>query len=110
MEDLSHPLQKVNVKGDDPYRHDWDCPYYVASMTDALAGLVKSNFELVLNGSTAELHDAMKGLMPDYYHENHFIKERLEIKFINRLKRWQSGREMINTLFIVNTHQAHIDL
>jgi len=60
MEDLSHPLQKVNIKGDEPYRHDWDCPYYVASMTHALTDLVKSDFGLILHGSTSEIHQGMK--------------------------------------------------
>jgi len=102
LEDLSHPLQKVNVKGDDPYRHDWDCPYYVASMTDALAGLVKANFELLLYGSTFEIHEAMKDLMPDYYQADHKIKDRTGIKLANRAKRWHSGREVIRALFNEN--------
>ncbi|MEO6151481.1 MAG: hypothetical protein ABIP28_15025, partial [Mucilaginibacter sp.] len=66
IEDLSHPLQKVNVKGDDPYRHDWDCPYYVASMADALADLANKSPELLIMGSIQDIHSAMKSLMQDY--------------------------------------------
>jgi hypothetical protein len=39
-----------------PYRHDWDCPYYVTSMTDALADLILKDSKLVLNGSIHEIH------------------------------------------------------
>ncbi len=98
IEDLSHPLQKVNIKGDNPYRHDWDCPYYAASMAGALADLVKANSAFLLNGQLAEIHLAMKSLMPDYYHANLELKTRAEIQQVNRLKRWQSGSNMINSL------------
>ncbi|MFP5080042.1 hypothetical protein [Pedobacter sp. JCM 36344] len=98
VEDLSHPLQKVNVKGDDPYRHDWDCPYYSASTADAFAELVKSDPELMISGPLQEIHEAMKDKMPDYYQQNGEIKERFEIQTVNRLKRWNSGGQMINNL------------
>jgi hypothetical protein len=98
IEDLSLPLQKVNVKGDDPYRHDWNCPYYTASTADALADLVKVNAKLLINGSIQEVQDAMKNSMSDYYHPNGEIKEREEIQYVNRLKRWNSGVEMIYNL------------
>jgi hypothetical protein len=98
IEDLSHPLQKVNIKGDQPYRHDWDCPYYVASMADALADLVKSDPELLLHGDVHEIHNAMKGRMPDYYQSDLEIKDREGIKQANQLKRWKSGREVIRDL------------
>ncbi|MES2828098.1 MAG: hypothetical protein V4687_08085 [Bacteroidota bacterium] len=105
IEDLSHPLQKVNIKGDNPYRHDWDCPYYAASMADALAELVTTNPDIAIKASTSEIHDAMKTIMQDYYHANGDIKERQYIQQINRSKRWQSGRIMINGLLkdAVNT-------
>lgn len=98
VEDLSHPLQKVNVKGDDPYRHDWNCPYYAASMADALADLVKSNPALTLNGSVTDIHNAMKDIMSDYYQHNREIKDRPDIQLANRLKRWESGCEVIKYL------------
>jgi hypothetical protein len=98
VEDLSHPLQKVNIKGDDPYRHDWDCPYYAASMAGALADLVKSNPELTLSGSVTDIHNAMKAMMPDYYQRNQEIKDRPGIQKVNRVKRWASGRELIKDL------------
>ena len=98
IEDLSHPLQKVNVKGDNPYRHDWDCPYYVTSMTEALAEIVKSTPELIVDGNLQDIHTAMRSLMPDYYHTEQVIKEREEIKHVNRLKRWNSGAEVIKGL------------
>ncbi len=98
LEDLSHPLQKVNIKGDNPYRHDWDCPYYAASMADALADLVNANPEFMLDGSADEIHNAMKGLMPDYYQYNHEIKGRQCIQEANRLKRWKSGRAAIKDI------------
>lgn len=98
VEDLSHPLQKVNVKGDDPFRHDWDCPYYAASMADALADLVQSRPQLLLQGSVYEIHEAMKSIMPDYYQENNEIKDRAEIRQVNLLKRWKSGSEVIKGL------------
>jgi hypothetical protein len=98
IEDLSLPLQKVNVKGDDPYRHDWNCPYYTASTADALADLVKVNAKLLINGSIQDVQDAMKNSMSDYYHPNGEIKEREEIQYVNRLKRWNSGVEMIYNL------------
>ncbi|MFD1258090.1 hypothetical protein ACFQ3S_14880 [Mucilaginibacter terrae] len=100
IEDLSHPLQKVNIKGENPYRHDWDCPYYAASMADALAELVKSWPELMLNGSIDEIHNAMKYKMPDYYHQNLEIKDRPGLQQANRLKRWNSGREVIKELLM----------
>ena len=98
LEDLSHPLQKVNVKGDDPYHHDWDCPYYVASMTGALADLVGYLPELLLTGNVDDIHGAMKRMMPDYYQTDGTIKDRLNIKEANRLKRWHSGRLLIQNL------------
>ena len=97
VEDLSHPLQKVNIKGDEPYRHDWDCPYYTASMADALADLVISDPELLLNGSLDDIHNAMKEIMPDYY-LHHEIKDRPGIQQANRLKRWMSGSKVIKDL------------
>ncbi len=100
VEDLSHPLQKVNIKGDNPYRHDWDCPYYATSMADALADLVKGNPELLLNGSASDVHDAMKAIMQDYYHPDREIKTRADIQQINRVKRWKSGRELIKDLVV----------
>ena len=98
VEDISHPLQKVNIKGDDPYRHDWNCPYYTASTAEALADLVKSDAELLLSGSVEDILQAMKGGMPDYYQEDHEIKDRQTIQEVNRVKRWNSGVEMINEL------------
>ncbi|SEP37743.1 hypothetical protein SAMN05428947_11326 [Mucilaginibacter sp. OK283] len=98
VEDLSHPLQKVNIKGDNPYRHDWDCPYYATSMADALADLVKTKPEFLLNGNAADIHDAMKAIMQDYYQPDNEIKTRLDIQQTNRLKRWKSGRELIKEL------------
>ncbi|WP_428329703.1 hypothetical protein [Mucilaginibacter sp.] len=100
MEDLSLPLQKVNIKGDHPYRHDWDCPYYVTSMTDALAELILSDAELVLNGSLQEIHHEMKKLMQDYYMPNLLIKDRQEIRSINSSKRWNSGQSLIKELLL----------
>lgn len=98
IEDLSHPLQKVNIKGDDPFRHDWDCPYYVTSMTHALAGLVTTDPELMINGSLQEIHNAMKTLMPDYYQADLEIKDRQSVKQINLIKRWNSGVEVVEGL------------
>jgi len=98
VEDISHPLQKVNIKGDDPYRHDWNCPYYTASTAEALADLVKSDAELLLSGSVEDILHAMKGGMPDYYQEDLEIKDRHTIQEVNRVKRWNSGVEMINEL------------
>ena len=106
VEDLSHPLQKVNVKGDDPYRHDWNCPYYAASMADALAELVTNNPEFLLNGGLAEIHNAMKGIMSDYYLPDQEIKDRQAIQHTNRLKRWHSGRELIKDLVIEVGHSS----
>lgn len=106
IEDLSHPLQKVNVKGDDPYRHDWNCPYYAASMADALADLVKNNPELLLKGSVYDIHNAMKDLMPDYYQQDHEIKDRRGIQHANKLKRWASGREVIKDLVTEISHKS----
>ena len=100
IEDLSHPLQKVNVKGDDPYRHDWDCPYYTASMADALADLVANDPELAVNGNIHDIHNAMKNVMPDYYLVDREIKDRPGIQKANRLKRWISGQEVIKNLLI----------
>jgi hypothetical protein len=98
IEDLSHPLQKVNIKDDLPYRHDWDCPYYVTSMTKALADIVMTNPDLIVNGSLNEVHNAMKALMHDYYQPDQTIKDRQDIKEVNRLKRWNSGLEAIREL------------
>lgn len=98
IEDLSHPLQKVNVKGDYPYRHDWDCPYYAASMAGALADLTITDPDFLLNGDLAAIHTAMKTLMPDYYYADLELKSRTEIQQVNRFKRWQSGVLMINGL------------
>jgi hypothetical protein len=98
VEDLSLPLQKVNVKGDDPFRHDWNCPYYTASTADALADLVNSDPELIISGSVDEVQTAMKTRMLDYYHPNKKIKERHEIQYVNLVKRWRSGAKMINNL------------
>lgn len=110
VEDLSHPLQKVNIKGDEPYRHDWDCPYYAASMADALADLVRNNSELTLNGSIDEIHDAMKNLMRDYYNPDHEIKDRTSIQMANRLKRWNSGREVIKDLVLETSRKSSYEL
>lgn len=55
VEDLSHALQKVNIKGDEPYRHDWNCPYYAASMAEALADMIINRPELALSGSTDQI-------------------------------------------------------
>jgi hypothetical protein len=98
VEDLSHPLQKVNIKGDAPYRHDWDCPYYAASMADALAGIVKNDPDLALTGSPDDIHQAMKDGMRDYYQPGGEIKDRPGIQRTNRLKRWKSGREVLSHL------------
>jgi hypothetical protein len=98
IEDISHPLQKVNVKGDDPYRHDWNCPYYTSSTANALADLVNEVPELIINGTTKEIYDAMKASMTDYYEAFGEIRERDDIQLINRKKRWLSGIEMISNL------------
>jgi hypothetical protein len=98
IEDLSHPLQKVNIKGDEPYRHDWDCPYYASSMAEALTVLVINTPDLLLNGCTADIHHAMKQCMPDYYQPNYQIKNRADIRQINQFKRWESGRNLIQDL------------
>jgi hypothetical protein len=110
IEDLSHPLQKVNIKGEAPYRHDWDCPYYAASMTGALADIVKNNRELVLNGSLPEIHKAMKEAMPDYYQPDNEIKNRPGIQQANRLKRWESGREVIKALMVESSRKSSFEL
>ena len=110
VEDLSHPLQKVNIKGDDPFRHDWDCPYYAASMADALADLIKDDPNLLLNGSTHDIHHAMKSFMPDYYHQDAEIKDRLGIQQANRLKRWNSGGELIKDLVAEISQQSSYEL
>ena len=98
IEDLSHPLQKVNIKGDDPYRHDWNCPYYAASMADALAEIVKNSSDLILNGSLVQIHTAMKSNMSDYYEADCQIKDRVVIQQVNKLKRWDSGSELVKEL------------
>ena len=98
IEDLSHPLQKVNIKGDNPYRHDWDCPYYAASMADTLADMVKNDPEFMLTGNVHDIHDAMKTIMQDYYLPNLEIKGRQGIQQANRVKRWTSGRKVIKDL------------
>ena len=100
LEDLSHPLQKVNITGDNPYRHDWDCPYYAASMASALADLVLADPELILNGSTVSIHQTMKDKMPDYYWPGQLIKDRPDIRQANLLKRWNSGRNVIEQLLV----------
>jgi hypothetical protein len=110
IEDLSHPLQKVNVKDDHPYRHDWDCPYYVTSMTKALADIVISNQDLIMNGSLNEVHHAMKALMQDYYQPDQTIKDRQDIKEVNRLKRWNSGLEVIGDLLSNVTSNSSYDV
>jgi len=110
IEDLSHPLQKVNVKGDDPYRHDWNCPYYAASMADALADLVKKNPELTLSGTINDIHFAMKDMMSDYYQIDHEIKDRAAIQQANQLKRWKSGRELISDLEIEISRKSSYEL
>ncbi|MEO3406803.1 hypothetical protein AAFN85_22995 [Mucilaginibacter sp. CAU 1740] len=110
IEDLSHPLQKVNVKGDNPYNHDWDCPYYAASMADALAGLVKSDPDLLLHGSLEAIHNAMKDLMPDYYKKSYELKDRQDIRRANRLKRWVSGREVIKDLVVAGNRKSSYEL
>jgi hypothetical protein len=110
VEDISHPLQKVNIKGDNPYRHDWDCPYYAASMANALADLVTSCPALCLNGSAADIHSAMKDIMPDYYKRDREIKDRSGIQLANRLKRWKSGREAIKDLVIEINRKPSLDI
>lgn len=110
VEDLSHPLQKVNIKGDNPYRHDWDCPYYATSMANALADLVKNNPELTLTGSTYDIHNAMKAIMQDYYHPDLEIKDRPGIQQANRLKRWKSGRELIKELVSEVSRESSYEL
>lgn len=98
IEDLSHPLQKVNIKGDEPYRHDWNCPYYAAAMADALADLVKAQPDLILSGELSEIHHAMKTVMPDYYGNDTELKDRIGIQITNRIKRWMSGSRLIREL------------
>ncbi|SEM77837.1 hypothetical protein SAMN05192574_101783 [Mucilaginibacter gossypiicola] len=110
IEDLSHPLQKVNVKGDHPYNHDWDCPYYAASMAEALADLVKTDPGMLLNGSLETIHNAMKNLMPDYYKKDHELKDRQEIRKANRSRRWLSGREVIKDLVIEINRKSSYEL
>ncbi|MBE7175323.1 MAG: hypothetical protein INR69_02915 [Mucilaginibacter polytrichastri] len=95
--DVSHPLQKVNVKGDDPYRHDWDCPYYAASAAEAFTGMAIQDPNLLLSGQCTEIYEAMKAFMPDYY-DGAQVKERHAIREVNRLKRWNSGRLVIKSL------------
>jgi hypothetical protein len=110
VEDLSHPLQKVNIKGDHPYRHDWDCPYYAASMAEALADLVQNDPELMLNGGANEVYNAMKAIMPDYYQQDLEIKDRAAIQQVNRLKRWNSGREVIHELVLEMSRRSSYEL
>ena len=110
IEDLSHPLQKVNIKGDDPFRHDWDCPYYVTSMTDALADLILRDPLLILNGSLHEIHNEMKKSMQDYYTPNLIIKDRQDIKYINSLKRWNSGQVLIKELMLDITWSSSYEI
>ncbi|WP_235048364.1 hypothetical protein [Arcticibacter svalbardensis] len=110
IEDLSHPLQKVNIKGDEPYRHDWDCPYYVASMTDALAMLVKNDPKLLLEASVQDIHSAMKETMHDYYQPDRKIKDRTEIKQVNKLKRWNSGREVIKDFVVEISRKSSYEI
>jgi hypothetical protein len=110
IEDLSHPLQKVNVKGDHPYRHDWDCPYYVASMANALADLVKKSPDLMINADLQEIHNAMKHLMPDYYQPDLIIKDRQDIKYTNQLKRWNSGQDVIKSLLSDVAHNSSYEI
>jgi hypothetical protein len=98
MEDLSHPLQKVNVKGDDPYRHDWNCPYYASAMAEAMADLVRDQSELILKGSPAAIHQEMKSVMPDYYQPDQELKDRAAIQAVNSLKRWMSGSGLIKQI------------
>jgi len=110
VEDLSHPLQKVNIKGDDPFRHDWDCPYYVTSMTEALVALTVKEPELILNESLLEIHDEMKKSMQDYYGPDLVIKERKDIKHVNNLKRWNSGQVLIKELISDNTRNPSYEV
>jgi hypothetical protein len=110
IEDLSLPLQKVNIKGDDPYRHDWDCPYYVTSMTDALADLILKDSKLVLNGSIHEIHDEMKRSMQDYYMPSLIIKDRQDIRHVNSLKRWHSGQILIKELTLDITRNSSYEV
>lgn len=110
VEDLSHPLQKVNIKGDDPFRHDWDCPYYVTSMANALTDLALGEPELLINGSVSEIHTAMKAFMIDYYQPDLEIKDRKAIQLANQLKRWQSGRELIKDLVFEITRKSSYEL
>ncbi|WP_053058197.1 hypothetical protein [Pedobacter sp. BMA] len=98
IEDVSHPLQKVNIKGDDPFRHDWDCPYYAAALADAFSGLVKNNVEVLLHGSSLDVHIAMRQYMSEYYDPTGEIKPRSDIQFSNRIKRWRSGQQLIGEL------------
>lgn len=98
IEDISHPLQKVNVSGDDPFRHDWDCPYYAAAMTLALIRIVRARPELPLSGTTEAIHRAMKKELGEYYLPDGTIKDRAGIRLANRLKRWNSGRLLIRMI------------
>jgi len=77
---------------------------------DALADLVKNNSELVLNGSTYEIHHAMKSYMPDYYQPDYVFKSRSNIKEANRLKRWMSGREVIKDLVVEISRRSSYEL
>ena len=110
IEDLSLPLQKVNIKGDDPFRHDLDCPYYVTSMTDALADLILKDPGLMLNGGLDEIHHEMKKLMQDYYNSDLTIKERQDIRSINSLKRWNSGQILIKELMTYEARNSSYEV
>jgi hypothetical protein len=110
LEDLSHPLQKVNIKGDDPYNHDWDCPYYAASMANALADLVKADPDFLIYGSLEAVHNAMQDQMPDYYHKGYGLKDRQDIRRANRLRRWLSGREVIKDLVVEINRKSSYEL
>jgi len=49
----------------------------------------------------------MKDRMPDYYHPTREIKERQEIRDVNRLKRWNSGAAMISNLVKESGSYSH---
>lgn len=106
LEDISHPLQKVNIKNDEPYRHDWDCPYYATSLTIALARLVKIDPELILHGSLSSIYEAMKDGMPEYYNFEGQLKERNDIMKANLLKRWNSGQALVKELATETRRQS----
>ncbi|WP_233524559.1 hypothetical protein [Mucilaginibacter conchicola] len=87
IEDASHPLQKVNIKGDNPYNHDWDCPYYATMMAKALAQLVVADNKLLRSGTLQDIHLSMARRMPEYYQQDDRIRDRQEIRHANQLKR-----------------------